>query len=749
MDFKRGQQGFLLFFLALLALLTACNNAVQKTSPNKTKLFGIPQALQSNALPTTCTDNLTAWLSVDGGDTTPLIIKDKQLAIPLDGITLGGHVFELEFRCLVEGEQLVLVKGVKSHQLTRAEDPVIFNEEDYLASIDTDNDSVSNITELELGYNPLIANNPEVPEITVDVDIKQLRFSWQATLFTDYYILLKSTDAGQNFSAVVADNITMLNYTEEIAVHRQEWLNSRYKIQSCNSTGCTDSIPISASDKMLQSIAYIKASNTNSADYFGRSVAVSADGSTLAVGAPVEGSDANGVNDDTLVGQADNSAWGAGAVYVFTHTGNTWQQQAYIKASNTGPGDSFGSSVALSADGNTLAVGAPVEGSAATGVNDTLVGQANDSARGAGAVYVFTRVDTVWQQQAYIKASNTDSWDEFGGVVSLSADGNTLAVGADAEDSVINVVNAPLMSQMDNSADYAGAVYIFTRVDTTWQQQAYIKASNAEVGDQFGWSVALSGDGNTLAVGAPFEDSAAAGVNNTFVEQADNSASAAGAVYVFTRSNSTWQQQAYIKASTTDISDQFGWSVSLSIDGNTLAVGAPKEDSAARGVNDTLTGQANNVDAEAGAAYVFARVNSSWQQQAYVKASNTDAGDLFGSSVALSSDGNTLAVGANIEASTALGVNDSIIGQPDNTSPGAGAVYVFNRFSGAWQQQAYVKASNTEMADYFGGSVALSSDGNTLVIGAHLEDSAAVGINDTTIGQVDYNASNSGAVYLY
>src|SRR5262249_23061327 len=146
--------------------------------------------------------------------------------------------------------------------------------------------------------------------------------------------------------------------------------------------------------------AYIKASNTHADDQFGTSVALSADGSILAVGAIGESSAATGVDGS----QADHAAPGAGAVYLFARSATTRRQQAYIKASNTSAGDGFGMSVALSADGATLAVGALDEDSAATGVDGN---QADNSAASAGAVYVFTRSATAWSQQAYLKASNT------------------------------------------------------------------------------------------------------------------------------------------------------------------------------------------------------------------------------------------------------------------------------------------------------------------------------------------------------
>jgi len=174
--------------------------------------------------------------------------------------------------------------------------------------------------------------------------------------------------------------------------------------------------------------------------------------------------------------------------------------------------------------------------------------------------------------------------------------------------------------------------------------------------------VAVSGD--TVVVGASLEDSNATGVNDN---QSDNSASASGAAYVFTRSGTTWTQQAYLKASNTETSDRFGFSVAVS--GDTVVVGAYQEDSNATGVNDN---QSDNSAANAGAAYVFFRSSGTWTQQAYLKASNTGGADQFGNGVAVAGD--TIVVGAFAEDSNATGINGN---QADNSASAAGAAYVF------------------------------------------------------------------------
>ena len=444
--------------------------------------------------------------------------------------------------------------------------------------------------------------------------------------------------------------------------------------------------------------AYMKASQNDDFNAFGDSIALS--GNTLAVGSSYS-------NRST-----------SPAVYVFIRAGNAWRLQQRVVY----PGN-LGASVALS--GDTLAIGVYRESSGGTGVNPAGGG----SARQSGAVYIYTRSDGSWSRQAHIKASNTGARDRFGRSLALSKMGNTLAVGAAGEDSNARSING---NQANDGAPGSGAVYVFTRSGTAWSQQAYIKAANSDSGDSFGHSVALSD--NTLAVGALGEASSETGHTGT---GNDNSALVSGAVYIFTRTGTNWSQKAYLKASNTDASDQFGSSVALS--GGTLAVGAVQENSNAAGLDQDET---NNGATNSGAVYVFERNSAGfWRQKAYIKASNTGANDRFGSSAALSGD--TLVIGAKDEQSNAKGPGGD---ETNNDLPGSGAVYVFTRSAGAgasWEQKAYIKASNTGQNDGFGGSIALS--GGTLAIGAGGEQSSATGLN----GDQNNNSKlRSGAVYV-
>lgn len=459
--------------------------------------------------------------------------------------------------------------------------------------------------------------------------------------------------------------------------------------------------------------AYLKASNTDSGDSFGYSVAISGD--TAVVGAPFENSSAGGVDGN----QSDNSTGDAGAAYVFVRSGNTWIQQAYLKSSNPWWDDWFGSSVAVS--GDTIVIGAQFEDSNAIGVDGN---QNNDSATNSGAAYVFVRSGETWTQQAYLKASNTGAGDQFG--IDVAVSGDTIGVGAFQEDSNATEVNG---NQSDKSAIDSGAVYIFVRSGATWTQQAYLKATNTEADDWFGWSVGVSGD--TVVVGAEQEDSNATGVGGN---QGDNSASNSGAAYVFGRSGVAWSQQAYLKASNTAFAANFGYSVAISED--TVIVGAINESSSATGVNANPFTSALQA---AGAAYVFAKSGIAWAQQAYLKASNTGEGDNFGRSVDVSGD--TAVVGAYAEDSNAIGVGGN---QSDNSANGAGAAYIFNRSGAMWSQHSYLKASNTEALDFFGRSVGVS--GGSVAVGAFREASNATGVNGD---QSNNSAIASGAVYVY
>jgi hypothetical protein len=408
--------------------------------------------------------------------------------------------------------------------------------------------------------------------------------------------------------------------------------------------------------------AYLKASNTDAYDSFGFSLAISGNGSTLAVTATREDSNARGINGN----QADNSAEDSGAVYVFARAGGRWSQQAYLKSSNSDAGDQFGWSVTLSDAGDVMAVGASTEASNAKGVNGD---QSDNSAANAGAAYVFTRAGSAWSQQSYLKGEQTEAGDLFGFCVDLSGDGRTLAICGYDEDGGVAGVNG---NQADNSKGGSGCAYVFVRDGASWKQTTYLKQSNLNHNqDAFGSAIALSGDGRTLVVDAADEDGTVGGINGAQYAGEQIGDNSNGAVYVFVNTNGTWSQQAYIKASNIRVNDQFGMRLAVSRDGNVLAASSMLQGGGGRGAG---ANQQDFSGEESGAVYVFTRTGTTWTQRAYLKSPNSDAYDEFGSGVALSGDGNTLAVAAFGEDGGASGVGGN---QADNSIRASGAVYVY------------------------------------------------------------------------
>lgn len=312
-----------------------------------------------------------------------------------------------------------------------------------------------------------------------------------------------------------------------------------------------------------------------------------------------------------------------------------------LTASDGGASDLFGIMVAVS--GDTAVVGAPHKAGSVSPMQ--------------GAAYVFTRSGGTWTEQAKLVPSDGGAGDRFGQAVAIS--GDTIVVGSFWHNVGVNPDQ--------------GAAYVFTRSEGTWTEQAKLTASDGRVGDQFGFSVAVSGD--TALVGAATQSTISENPNQ-------------GAAYVFTRAGGTWAEQAKLTASDASEEDHFGERVALS--GDTALVGAP---------GDNIGGNTGQ-----GSAYVFARTGGSWTEQAKLTASDGTAEDAFGFWVAVSGD--TAAVGA----------------MNDDAGAGAkqGSAYVFTRAAQGWVEQAKLTASDGAAGDAFARSVALSGD--KVVVGAQSDD---------------------------
>ncbi len=404
----------------------------------------------------------------------------------------------------------------------------------------------------------------------------------------------------------------------------------------------------------------------------------------------------------TMALSADGATLAVGTIRsatvdVFVRSGDTWAAQAHVELDPL-VSDSFGLALSLSADGSRLAIGAPTE--------DGL----------EGAAYVYARTGTDWQQSARVISSKRDTITmAFGVAVALSADGETLAVGGSTFDSNTGLVN------------------IFVPDGAAWTEVATLQSERKDWGDAFGYSLALDADGDTLAVGAPGEQSGARGVGGS---QDDDGSDEAGAVFVFTRTGNTWAQQEYLKATNTGARDNFGYAVALSDDGLVIAAGAPDESSPSVELpeDDSQLG--------AGAVYLYRRNGTAWATDGFLKAAFASNGDSFGRAVALASSGAFLVVGVPGENHGGTGVGTPLEG---DQLPDSGSLYLYEHRPAGWERLRYIKALAPMSPLSFGTGVGISADANMIAAGAPNHSSNATGVDGPVTGSVP----NSGAVFTY
>jgi len=532
-----------------------------------------------------------------------------------------------------------------------------------------------------------ISTVADAPTLAASVSNKQIHFTWGAANGADFYSLLENTGGG---FVEAQTNLSGTSLDYDVSALLFDWSNTQYILQACTSGQvCTDSTnTVNLVGEQANAVIYFKASNTGAGDIFGSAVAVSADGAYMAVGAPDEDGDM-----DSIVG--------SGAVYVFFNDGNGWQQQAYLKADNAGVNDAFGERIAIDGTGQRIVVCALGEDSNSTGVG----GAQNDSLADSGAAYVFVRNGTSWSQEAFFKADNTrlNAWfcrdtdisndgntivvggntheragsgtgnayvfsrssgnwtgptrltatnagdrDNFGRHVKISGDGGTIVVAAPFEDGSGTGSNPA----SNNLADGSGAVYVYTGSVASWTQQAYIKASNPNVNDMFGWTIDVSDDGNTLVAHAPGEASNATGING---DDTNNSAGQSGAVFAFARTGNTWQQTAYMKA----------------FAGSVYAVGALSADG-------TLL--FNNYSSNSNGAFAYDILSWNGLVWSLLKTVTLDEVpaysflfDLDNKPQAISADGSTLVIGDADDGSASTEIN----GDRTSTIQNAGAVFMY------------------------------------------------------------------------
>jgi len=481
---------------------------------------------------------------------------------------------------------------------------------------------------------------------TITNDSSQFTITPSSNYATEgtFGLVFRASD-GVNIATAGTSTFTLANQAPSLSGN-----SASYILSDDGSTATV--ITLVAVDPEGQPITYTATGDSG----FNSIATVSNDSSVFTI-TPKNETQAPGGGTGTLTFTASDGVKSTNAASSFTLTFmGDWSsatQQAKLVASDAAQNDRFGQSVSLSEDGNTAIVGAHYADPSAL--------------NNAGAAYIYTRSGTTWSQQAKLVASNVGAGDRVGISVDISGDGNTIVTGATYE---------------DTSGSNSGAAYIFTRSGSTWSQQTMLKASDAQADDWFGNAVSISDDGNTVIVGAKYEDTGF---------------TTAGSAYIFTRSGSTWSQQAKIQSSDVESDDRFGESVSISGNGDNVIVGANMEDTGAT---------------SAGSAYIFTRSGSTWSQQAKIQAGDLQASDMFGSAVSISEDGNTAIVGAPFE---------------DTPSTNYGAAYIFTRSGSTWSQQAKIQTSdsNSTINGNFGRAVSISNNGDIVVVAHEAYESLA------------------------
>ncbi|MEP5255318.1 MAG: T9SS type A sorting domain-containing protein [Winogradskyella arenosi] len=434
----------------------------------------------------------------------------------------------------------------------------------------------------------------------------------------------------------------------------------------------------------------LTASDAAATDYFGYSVAI--DG------------------DYAIVGAYNNAHAGyrSGSAYIFVRSGNSWAEQAKLTASDGVTSDYFGISVAIA--GDSAIVGAYLD---------------DDAGSSSGSAYIFMRSGNSWTEQAKLTASDADGADQFGYSVAIA--GDSAIVGAYGN---------------NDAGSSSGSAYIFKRLGNSWTEQSKLTASDADVFDYFGWSVAIAGDSAIIGalrnsdagtdsgsayffeletpeppadinwneiINATASDGAAydqfgnsVAIDGDYAIVGaygnDDAGSESGSAYIYMRSGNTWIEQAKLTASDAADGDRFGFSVAIA--GDYAIVGAYLDDDAG---------------SESGSAYIFMRSGNSWTEQAKLTASDAAYDDEFGRSVAIAGD-------------------YAIVGAyRDNDAGGdSGSAYIFIRSGNSWTEQTKLTASDAAGGDEFGFSVAIAGD--YAIVGAYKDDDAG---------------SHSGSAYIF
>ena len=561
-----------------------------------------------------------------------------------------------------------------------------------------------------------------------EVGFQNIHFSWQQVLGAHHYRLQVNNNSDAVFTDVPgAENLQQTTYTARTRYWDTDWSNTAYRIQACRAT---------AGECHVHAVARLRRADSILAVRRIRSRALISTSMVLYAGAGYRL-----IEELLALPHRNRKRWFMSAMR---------KKKAISKAFGL---DERFTMEAISADRNTMVVG---------GILNYRYYKKNDTDPAKAGLAIYNRDGGRWRKQYIASPRQVEvegveqelSQGVYRDSVVISADGSTMAIGDPAW------TGNPPVAYFDSPSDkyeVTGAVQIYYRRNGQWRRQAVLRAANAGHGDEFGIRVALSANGNTLAVSAPGEDSS----TNTPTLRSDaddDTAYNAGAVYVFTRSGNRWRQHSRLKTRQPRAYDSMGTSLALSDDGATLATGIYFEEGLeARSQVNKYLPKEERVPLDprlAGGVYVFTLSDDRWSQHDILKPDNNALWDYFGLSLSLSADGSVLAASAHqkdiiatnismIDATSGIGTadgdsaanaaadatgvsattnpsdptKDDIATSKSNPTKYAGAAYVFARIDGRWQQKAYLTAPIPFEEGLFGTDVSISPDGDTLIVG--------------------------------
>ena len=482
---------------------------------------------------------------------------------------------------------------------------------------------------------------PTAPVLSVGAtDIKQLQFDWASVPRSNYYELWFKANGGAGWIKYSETPAQKPRIRISVSVHLLDWRVARYRVAACNPSGCTNSNEVTVTDLPLDAMGYLKPSQPAGGNlYYGHAVALSADGKTLAV----------------VQAEPSGTAQFVAVVNIYRKTTSTsgWRYEARLVPATTSVGKASlfsGGGIALTADGNLLALGLPTEEAMTPGAADE-----------PGAVYLFRRAGTAWHQEQRLHGDNVNL-ERFGYALDLDDAGTMLAVTHGISTGVAEIYRPtasgwqhshtlPVPTNADGTAMYcapislsgdgrtlfrncgpgveanAGIVQVFdtatwietgrfgagslysldsnydgtrfiVRVTTNgaavveldagvWTRRAVIYTGPGEVGHN--QSVAISRDGKIAAAGNWIDDTSGFGPGYSYTVPPSGNSN--GTVFVYERRSAGWHFRSLVKPAT-DPSQRFGWAVALGDNGRILAVGAPEDPSAASGIDGDPTGSA-------------------------------------------------------------------------------------------------------------------------------------------------------------